>query len=286
MGRPLFFQPGLRAYCPSMAPRTDFENAVVWITGASSGIGRELAAQLSARGARTVLTARREDALRVTRELCGGAGRSVVVPGDLSDLDAIDALADTAEAAFGHIDLLVLNAGISQRGLAVETEPAVVYSVNTVNFLAPVRIIRRVLPRMMERGSGRVVAVSSLSTRVPTPQRSAYTASKAALETYLTVLRRELMDSGVGVTVALPGFVRTEISLNALNADGSTHGMLDRAQEKGMSPEACARRIISGIERGRREILIPTDMRTRLGLFLQRHAPGLLDRLMAKAEVT
>jgi dehydrogenase/reductase SDR family member 7B len=269
-----------------MAPRTDFENAVVWITGASSGIGRELAAQLSARGARTVLTARREDALRETRELCGGEGRSVIVPGDLSDLDAIHTLADTAQAAFGHVDLLVLNAGISQRGLAVETEPAVVHRVNTVNFLAPVHIIRRAVPPMVERGSGRVVAVSSLSTRVPTPQRSAYTASKAALETYLTVLRRELMNTGVGVTVALPGFVRTEISLNALNGDGSAHGVLDPVQENGMSPDACARRIISGIARGRREILIPTDMRTRLGLFLQRRAPGLLDRLMAKAEVT
>ncbi len=269
-----------------MAPRTDFDNAVVWITGASSGIGRQLAVQLSAQGARTVLTARREDALRETRELCGGDGRSVIVPGDLSDLDAIDALAATAEAAFGHLDMLILNAGISQRGLAVETEPAVVHSVNTVNFLAPVHIIRRVVPRMMERGRGRVVAVSSLSTRVPTPQRSAYTASKAALETYLTVLRRELMQSGVGVTVALPGFVRTEISLNALNADGSPHGTLDPAQEKGMSPEVCARRIISGIQQGRREILIPTDLRTRLGLFLQRRAPALLDRLMANAEVT
>lgn len=269
-----------------MAPRTDIENAVVWITGASSGIGRQLAAQLAARGARTVLTARREEALRETRELCGGEGRSVIIPGDLSDLDAIDALADSAEAAFGRLDMLILNAGISQRGLAVETEPAVVHSVNTVNYLAPVHIIRRVVPRMMERGSGRVVAVSSLSTRVPTPRRSSYTASKAALETYLTVLRRELVGSGVGVTVALPGFVRTEISLNALNADGSTHDTLDPAQEKGMSPEDCARRIISGIERGRREVLIPSDLRTRLGLFLQRRAPGLLDRLMAKAEVT
>ncbi|MFP4373040.1 MAG: SDR family NAD(P)-dependent oxidoreductase [Spirochaetaceae bacterium] len=268
-----------------MTQRTRFENSVVWITGASSGIGRELARQLSARGARTVLTARREDALRETRGLCSG-GQSVIVPGDLSDFDGIDALADTAEAAFGRIDMLVLNAGISQRGAAVETEPAVVYRVNAVNFLAPVRIVRRVVPRMTARGSGHVVAVSSLSTRVPTPQRSAYTASKAALETYLTVLRRELVDSGVSVTVALPGFVRTEISLNALNADGSTHGILDPAQAKGMEPGVCARRIISAIERGRREILIPSDMRTRLGLFLHRRAPGLLDRMMAHAEVT
>jgi short-subunit dehydrogenase len=233
-----------------------------------------------------VLTARREAGLRETQGRCGGDGRSVIVPADLSDLNAIDELADTAQAAFGHIDLIILNAGISQRGLAVETEPAVVQHVNTVNFLAPVHIIRRTVPQMVERGSGRVVAVSSLSTRVPTPRRSVYTASKAALETYLTVLRRELMNTGVRVTVALPGFVRTEISLNALNADGSAHGTLDPLQENGMSPDVCARRIASGIARGRREILIPTDMRTRLGLFLQRRAPNLLDRLMAKAEVT
>jgi short-subunit dehydrogenase len=269
-----------------MNQRSDFEDQVVWITGASSGIGREMAAELARRGAMTVLTARREDALRETQARCGGEERSAVVPGDLSDLDAIDGLVEAALGAFGRIDVGILNAGISQRGTALETEPAVVTRVNTVNFLSPVLVLRSLVPHMLERGTGHVVAVSSLSTRVPTPYRSAYTASKSALETYLTVLRRELVGRGVDVTVALPGFVRTEISKHALGADGTAHGVLDKAQEKGMPADVCAKRIVDGIRRGRREVRIPSDIRTRLGLFLQRWAPGVLDRMMANAEVT
>ena len=259
---------------------------VVWVTGASSGIGRELAVQFAELGARVVLTARREEALRETQQRCPDPSRTALVQADLSLLEELDGIVDRAIGAFGRIDIAVLNAGVSQRGVAVETDPDVVRFVNSVNFLSPAHITRRLVPHMLQRGAGRIVAVSSLSTRVPTPYRSSYTASKAALETYMTVLRRELVGSGVGVTLALPGFVRTNISRAALNADGSTHGVLDPAQENGMAPEACAQRILAGIRRGRREILMPSDMRTRLGLFLQRRAPGLLDRMMARAKVT
>jgi short-subunit dehydrogenase len=269
-----------------MAQRSDFENQVVWVTGASSGIGREMAVEIARRGGRTVLTARREDALRETQARCGGEERSAVVPGDLSQLDAIDELVGAAVAAFGRIDIGILNAGISQRGTAIETAPEVVARVNTLNYLSPALVIRSLVPHMLERGRGRVAAVSSLSTRVPTPYRSGYTASKAALETYLTVLRRELVGTGVGVTIALPGFVRTEISRHALDPDGSPHGVLDPAQQRGMPADVCARKIVEGVRRGRREVRIPSDMRTRLGLLLHRWAPGLLDRMMANAEVT
>ncbi|MGM0675260.1 MAG: SDR family NAD(P)-dependent oxidoreductase [Spirochaetota bacterium] len=269
-----------------MAKQGAFTDKVVWITGASSGIGRAIAAEFARRGARTVLTARREEALRETQNLCGGEKRSVVVAGDLGELDGLEALHATAREAFGRLDIAVLNAGLSQRGPAIETDPQVIHRVNALNFLSPAMLVRPLAARMLEDGGGRIVAVSSLSTRVPTPLRSAYAASKAALETYLTVVRRELYGTGVTVTLALPGFVRTDISRNALNADGSTHGVLDTAQQQGMAPELCARRIVDGIARGKREILLPSDVRTRVGLFLSRWAPGVLDRLISNARVT
>ncbi|MFP4011028.1 MAG: SDR family NAD(P)-dependent oxidoreductase [Spirochaetaceae bacterium] len=262
------------------------DGRVVWITGASAGIGAELAAGCAARGARTVLTARREEALRRTQERCGGAERSAVVTADLADLDGLEAVTEAAWSAFGRIDMVVLNAAVSQRGTAVDTDSAVVRKVHTLNYLSPVAILRHLVPRMIEVGSGRVVGVSTLATRVPTPQRSAYAASKIALETHLVVLRRELQGTGLAVTLALPGFVRTEISKHALNADGSLHGVVDEVQRRGMPPEVCADRILRGILRGRREVRIPSDCRTRIGMFLHRYAPGLLDRLIARARVT
>ena len=269
-----------------MAKGREFSGKVVWITGASSGIGRELAVAFSRRGARTVLSARRLEALEETRSRCGGSDDHRIVAADMEDLDGLADCVDEAHRAFGRIDIAVLNAGLSQRGKALETEPSVVRRVNTVNFLAPTTIIRNLAPLMLEEGGGRIVAVSSLTSRVATPYRSAYTASKAALETYLTILRREVLDTGLEVTLALPGFVRTEISRHALGPDGRSHGALDKAQDQGMPAEVCAERIIRGVLRGRREILLPSDARTRLGLFLERWAPALLDRIMAKAEVT
>jgi len=263
-----------------------FRNSVVWITGASSGIGRELAIGVSRRGARTVLSARRENALRETQNLCGGAERSRVVPADMEAIDDLSAVVNAVYEEFGRIDVAILNAGLSQRGTVADTEEEVVRRVNAVNFLAPAAIVRQLVRRMLSDGGGHIAAVSSLSTRVATPYRSAYTASKAALETYLTVLRRELYDAEVEVTLALPGFVNTEISRNALDPDGTAHGVVDKAQQHGMSPEVCAERILGGLERGKREILVPSDGRTRLGLFLAKWAPGILDRLISRAEVT
>jgi short-subunit dehydrogenase len=269
-----------------MAGGREFAGKVVWITGASSGIGRELAVAFSRRGARTVLSARRREALEETRRRCEGGDEHRIVTADMEDIDRLAERVEEAHGAFGRIDIAVMNAGLSQRAKALETDPAVVRRVNTVNFIAPTTVIRHLAPLMIEGGGGRIVGVSSLSTRAATPYRSAYTASKAALETYLTILRREVLDTGLEVTLALPGFVRTDISRHALGPDGNSHGLLDKAQEHGMPADECAARIIRGILRGRREILLPSDARTRLGMFLERWAPALLDRILAKAEVT
>jgi dehydrogenase/reductase SDR family member 7B len=257
-----------------------FAGKVVWITGASDGIGAALARALAAEGASLVLTARRREALEAVAIACAPASVRVL-PGDLLDLDGLPALALQAEAAFGPIDILVNNAGVSQRGTALGTELRVVQELMALNFLAPVALTRAVLPGMIARKSGRIAVVSSVAGHVGTPLRSSYAASKHAVQGWFDSLRAELHGSGVGVTILSPGYIRTEISARARTADGSAHGLVGKGNARGMPAERCAARMVDALHAGRNEVFIGGPEVT--AVYLKRWAPWLVARFIHRA---
>lgn len=258
------------------------KDKVVWITGASSGIGEALALALAEAGAYVVISARRAEKLAEVKAQAADPERIKVLPLDLGKLDTLDGAAEEALAWRGHLDGLVNNAGISQRARALEADIAVVERIMRINFLAPVALTRAVVPSMVTRGQGRIVNVSSVAGYVATPMRSTYSASKGALQNYFNALRAELHGSGVSVTNICPGYVATSISANALTHDGSPKQTNDADVLAGISPEACANKIISqGLVKGRREVYV--GGKEIMAIYLQRFFPGLVARFIHRA---
>jgi len=261
-----------------------FAETVAWITGASSGIGAALARALAAQGTHLVLSGRNRDALDA---LAGGlATDTLVLPFEVTDHAALLAAADTAwdwaQARSGGIDMLVNNAGISQRSLAVDTAYAVYDRIVAVDLLAPIALTQAVLPRMVLRGQGRIVMMSSVAGKVGVPMRTAYCAAKFGLIGYADALRAELAEAGLTVHVIAPGSVRTDVSRNALTADGSARGVSDRAIENGLDPDTTATDMLARIAAGEREIVIAQGFEQALGE-ARRTPDELFDRIAALA---
>lgn len=256
---------------------------LVWITGASSGIGEALAHELAGRGARLVLSARREAELLRVRQGLPRADEHVVVPLDLADPATLQAAARRVEAEVGPVDVLVHNGGISQRSLAVDTSLDVDRKILEVDYLGVVALTKAVLPSMLGKGGGRFVVVSSLVGYVATPYRSSYSAAKHALHGFFEALRAELYDRGIRVTMICPGFVKTQVSINALTGDGSPLGTMDDAQAGGMSADECARRIARAIEQGKDEVLI--GGKERFAVYLRRFLPAVYRRMVRRVSV-
>jgi dehydrogenase/reductase SDR family member 7B len=232
-----------------------FAGKIVWVTGASSGIGEALAKGLAARGAAVILSGRRIDALRrVASEI---AGPSLSLPFEATDLEALPEIVKAALSWRDGVDCLIHCAGVSQRSLALDTEFAVYRNLMEVDFFAPLRLTQLVLPAMIERRSGQIAIVSSVAGKVGVPLRTGYCAAKHACVGYFDALRAEVETAyGIGVSVILPGSVKTQIAVNALSANGARFGRSDVNIENGMSAEAAAGEIIAGLEAGKREILV------------------------------
>jgi dehydrogenase/reductase SDR family member 7B len=234
----------------------EFSGKIVWITGASSGIGEALAYELARRGAVLILSARREELLEQVRRRCERADQHLVLALDLTATETLADVTTKVLERFGHVDVLVNNGGISQRGTVAETSLEVDRRIMEVNYMGTVALTKAVLPSMLARGRGQIVVVSSLMGKIGTPLRSAYAASKHALQGFFDCLRAEVHDQGVYVSVISPGFVRTDITKNALTADGSTYDEIGDAQSKAMSPEAFARKAADAIAKHRDDAMI------------------------------
>ncbi|MDW8106178.1 MAG: SDR family oxidoreductase [Armatimonadota bacterium] len=260
-----------------------FRNKVVWITGASSGIGEALAYAFAREGAHLILTARRRERLEAVRDACTGASKVVLLPFDVTDYECHSTMVAAAIEHFGQVDILVNNAGVSQRALALETHFSVDRRIMEVNFFSVVSLTKTILPYMIERGGGHIAVVSSLLGKFSTPLRSAYCASKHALHGYFDALRSEVYDKNIFVTLICPGFVRTEVSLHALRGDGSEHGQMDETIAKGMPAEVCAQRILNALYKRKEEVYIARY--ELIALYLKRFAPGLFSKLIRKAKV-
>lgn len=262
------------------------QGRTVWITGASSGIGRALAAEFARFGANLVLSARNKKALQgLAHELKLPQERYLVLPLDLVQYKKFNEPVKKVLKKFGAIDILINNGGISQRSYAHETALKVYEQLMAVNYFGNIALSLAVLPHMRARRQGQIVTVSSVAGKFGTPLRSGYSASKFALSGFYEALRAENWRENIKVTIVLPGFIRTNVSANALTADGSPQGTMDAAQAAGMSAEECARIVAKGILRGKNEIFVG-GFRERLALYVSRYAPGLFARIIRRARVT
>lgn len=232
-------------------------HTTIWITGASSGIGRALALHYALSGARLVLSSRNREALREVEEQCKPHATDVLVlPLDLEDNSDYSDAVQKVVAVFGAIDLLILNGGISQRSKVIETPASVERQLMEINYFGTVALAKAVLPEMIRQQRGHLVVVSSIVGKFGWPLRSSYSAAKHALHGYFETLRAEHYHDNIFVTMILPGRVKTNISLHSLKADGSSHGQMDAGQAGGISAEACARQIAKAINKKKKEKLI------------------------------
>jgi NADP-dependent 3-hydroxy acid dehydrogenase YdfG len=230
-----------------------FQDKVVWITGASSGIGEALARAALGRGAWLIASGRRLPEL----ERVAGGGRALVLPFEVTDYAALPGVVAKAWDWRGRVDVLVNNAGVSQRSLALDTALDVYRRLIEVDYLAPVALTQLVLPRMVERKSGQIAVVSSVAGKVGSPLRTGYSGAKHAVVGYFDSLRAEVEAAyGVRVSVILPGSVRTSVAVNALTGDGSARGRSDANIDAGMDPAVAANTILDGLDAGQPEIVV------------------------------
>jgi dehydrogenase/reductase SDR family member 7B len=257
-----------------------FRDQVVWITGASSGIGEALAVAFAREGARLVLSARRADELARVAASCHGAAAVDVVTLDLADLASLSGVVEAVLARVGAVDVMVHNGGISQRSRVAETALSVDERVMRVNYFGAVAMTKALLPSMTSRRRGRFVVLSSVMGVYSAPSRAAYAASKHALHGFFDALRAEHARDGLGVTLVCPGFVRTGIGANSLDGEGKARG--DRAvpPENGMSAERCAAGVLDAAHRGRDEVYLGGH--ERLAVYLKRYAPSALSFLLTR----
>jgi short-subunit dehydrogenase len=256
-----------------------FENKVVWITGASSGIGEATAYAFANEGAKLILSARREEELLRVKKATRLPNADVfILPIDVEKAEEIERKAQQAIQHFGRIDVLFNNAGISQRSSVEETEMAVYQKIMNLNFFGVVALTKAVLPTMRKQKSGHIAVTSSLSGKLATPMRSGYCASKHALHGFFDALRSEVYQDNIGVTLICPGYVRTNISLNAVAADGSKFGKMDENQANGMDTEECASRILDAIYKNKDEVYM--GGKEVLGVYLKRFFPKILSKIV------
>jgi short-subunit dehydrogenase len=234
-----------------------FSGKVVWITGASSGIGEALVKVLASKGAKTILTSRREEELiRVKKEAGLTDSTGFILPIDLMNTGNIDEYTKKVMDRFGTIDVLICSAGMAQRSMAVDSLNEVDRKIMEVNFFSVITHVKSVLPIMQKNKCGNIVVISSVMGKLGIPFRSMYVASKHALQGYFEALRGEVFRDNITVHIISAGYVKTNISYHAITSKGGAHGKMDRAQQKGISPEKCARGIIKAIEKGKEDVYI------------------------------
>jgi len=256
---------------------------IIWITGASSGIGEALALKWAAPGIQLVLSGRNRKQLGIVAENCKNLGAEVLVLAfDLAVPEEIVSAVATVQSTFPRLDILVNNGGISQRSLLIDTPMEVARKIMEVDFWGHAGLTRQILPFMVKCGGGHIVVVSSLTGLFGFPQRSAYAAAKHALHGYFETLRLEHFRDNIRVTMVCPGMVKTNISMHALTATGEEHGLLDIGQNNGVSADYCANKIVKAVRRNRKEIII--GKKDVIMPYLKRFVPWLFYKIAQRID--
>ncbi len=268
----------------------EIKGKVVWVTGASSGIGEALVHELAKKQARLILSARRAEELERVKAACLSANPDTpaenikVLPVDLANADSLLSKTREAESLFGYVDVLVNNGGISQRSLAKDTHMDVDRKVMEVNYFGAIALSKYLLPGMISRKTGHHVVISSAVGIISSPYRTGYAASKHALHGFYDGLRAELHDDNIKVTMICPGFIRTQVSVNSLTGDGSKFNEMDQAQANGIAPDKCARIIVKAIEKEKEEVYIG-GIKEVGGIYVKRFFPSLFSQIVRKVKV-
>lgn len=259
--------------------------SVVWITGASSGIGEALAKRYTQQGAKLVLSARREAELIRVKQACIAHGATapdiLVLPLDVTNHDAMPPAAAQVMDTFGSIDILINNAGISQRSKCLDTDLPVYQKLLDVDVLGQIALTKVVLPLMVKQGSGHIAVTSSVAGKVGVKWRTGYCAAKHAVMGFFDALRAEVTELGIQVSTITPGFIKTDVSKNAVTGDGSDFGYDDDDIKAGMDVDKCADVIVSKMNKGVKEIAVGEGL-PMLALKLKRFFPNLVFNMVAK----
>jgi len=262
----------------------NFKDKMVWITGASSGIGEQLAYSVLKRGAKVILSARNVEKLNYVKKNCSShSDRCYVVPLDLSDNKQVEKVADEVISRFGVIDILINNGGVSQRSTTMETHSDVERKIMETNFFGTVALTKKVIPVMIENGGGHIAVTSSIFGLFGLKRRTFYSASKHALHGYFESLRFELQNNNINITIVCPGWINTDISVNALKKDGSLFNKMDKGQKGGMSAQRCSEKYLVAIMKNKKIAMIGS--KELMMVYLKRFVPTLFYKIAGRINV-
>jgi len=262
-----------------------YQNKVVWVTGASSGIGEALTYAFNEQGAKLVISARRASELNRVKNNCTNKSAEVfILPLDLAKHDELLAKAAEAIAHFGKMDILVNNGGRGFRGLVKDTEMSVHKQIMDVNYFGTIALTKAVLPNMIANKSGQIAVISSLTGKFGTPMRSAYAASKHALHGFFDALQAEVFADGVKITMICPGFVSTNLLTLSLTADGGLNGEEKDSAYKRMPADVFAKKALKAIERQKEEVYI--GGKEKMAIYAKRFIPTLFNKVMRTSKVS
>ena len=267
-----------------MAKLKNLENKVVWITGASSGLGKALARECALQGAQVILTSRRYEELEQVRVGLLKPDQHLSIAADISNETQVQEAYQQVLAAKGRIDWLINNAGLSQRALIQDTTMHTERAIMEVDYFSQVFLTKTILPTLLQQKSGRVVFVSSVAGLLGTQYRASYSAAKAAIHMWANSLRAEVAQQGVDVSVIFPGFVKTNVSFNALNGAGQPQGYQDDAIENGLDADVFAEQVVKSLMAGD-EYIVVGGKKEQLGVLVSRLSPSLLYKMIRKMKV-
>lgn len=257
-----------------------FNDKVVWVTGASSGIGKELVLQLAKQNAKIILSSRNSEQLELVKKSLKSPDKHMILPLDLSDQKNFDELTQKVIVKFGRIDFLFNSGGVSQRSEASESGLEIDRKIMEINYFGNIALTKAVLPQMQKQKSGHIVVTSSIAGKFGFYLRSAYSASKHALHGFYESLLLEEAKNNIAVTIVCPGKINTPISTNAITKDGTAHGEMDHNQATGMTVEDCVKEMLVAVKKEKKEVLIGN--KEIKAVTLKRFLPKLFWRVISK----
>jgi dehydrogenase/reductase SDR family member 7B len=261
-----------------------FKDKIIWITGASSGIGKALCLELAKRGAKIILSARNLEQLEIVKECLINPKEHFVLPLDLENSSNFVELKDKVINRYGKIDLVFNNGGVSQRGEAAETLMSVDRKIMEINFFGNIALTKAVLPVFQKQKSGHIVVQSSIAGKFGFYLRSSYSASKHALHGFYESLLLEEAKNNIFVTLVCPGKINTDISINALSEKGEKHSQMDHNQATGMTAEDCVLKMLKAVEKQKKEVLIGN--KEIIAVYIKRFLPFLFWKIIKKQKAT
>ncbi len=261
-----------------------FKDKIIWIIGASSGIGEELAKALSKKESYLILSSRNKTALSHLRLKLHHPERHIELPIDLEESDKFHEAFETIKKKYGGLDLMFNNGGISQREEAIDTDLLIDRKIMEINYFGNIALTKVVLPYFHNHKKGHIIVTSSIAGKFGFFQRSAYSASKHALHGYYESIALEGIKHNLTITMLCPGKINTEISTNALHGNGEKHMIMDHNQETGMPVERCVQQILKAVSNKKREILIGN--KEIWIVYIKRFFPNLFWKIIQKQKAT